>query len=344
MASARWAMDPRLALAALAIGSVIWLMAKLGGLESESIDVEVRLIGVPANVEPIGVEPSRVPILVSYPRDERIRVVPRNFTLNLDLIEEFGDRDPRRWGFDRTEWTTEFSVEPSLADVNVTGLPASARVAEIRRGTRVEVRMRLSTLPFPIRVQRAGELPPQVQLVGEIQPSAESIVLTASIEELRRLNEEAGEILTEPVRLDNRTATFLDRPKLIVPAGFEPADPTAPDWIQVQVTIEEKRVEKTIEDVPVTIVVVDPKLRADINPNSADIQIEGRFSLIDRIGRGSFTFAPQQPLAETPGVPIPAVALIVDFSNDVPPEVRQAVRIVERTLMVEVTFVPNEEG
>lgn len=326
-----------LALAALFISSVIWLMARQGELQSDQLTVSVTLEGVPENVD-VEYSPRIVPVLVKFPQNQRGRIVAQNFSLIIDLNRKLGP-DPRTWG--GVESPQVHRIALAIEDIVANDIPPSVRVTEFVGPSQIEVQARLQIATLPVEIQTAGELPASYELKAPLRAEPEQVLVTAPYTELQRVRDEGLTLKTREVQLTGRTTDFIDLPGLLLPPTLTLVR-DADKNVQVFALIREKDVTRSISDVPIELFVVSEKLGVSISPPTAEIRLRGKISLVSQVNDNSFVFSPKEFLPEEAGVR-KRIELSVAFKQEVPLEIREGVKIEgQMPALVEVAFVPRE--
>lgn len=326
-----------LALAALFISSVIWLMARQGELQSDQLTIPITLEGLPENVE-VEYSPRIVPVLVKFPQNQRGRIVAQNFSLNIDLKRKLGP-DPRTWG--GVESPQVHRIALALDDVTANDIPPSVRVTEFVGPTQIEVQARLQIATLPVEIQTAGELPPSYELKAPLRAEPAQVLVTAPYAELQRVRDEGLTLKTREVQLTGRTADFIDLPGLVLPPALSLVR-DADKNVQVFVLIREKEVTRSISGVPIDLFIVSDRLSVEVTPPTAEIRLRGRISLVSQVNDNSFVFSPKEFLPEEADLR-KRIELTVAFKQEVPLEIREGVRIEgQMPALVEVAFTSRD--
>lgn len=321
--------------AAWLVAAVIWIIAKMGTLDSERLLVPIRLENVPPNVSIVH-SPSTSPLTVKYPHGLRSQIVAPNFEVRADVAELLGP-DPRTWaGLDEPQIQ---SIRVTLDNVHTLNLPQSVRVSAMEV-SRIQLEAALLSRRVPIRAVLAGQPPPNFEMRGEPRVEPPTILLTGSAEALRAYAEPTAEVRTVPVALDSRTQDFLEYPALELPAGVEPVEPER--RIQVAVSIQEKERTMALAEVPISITVFSQGLAAKFVPETAEIRVRARGSVLDQLAPSMFMFTPKEALAEEEGTK-KAIELDLQISGDAPEAVRLGTTIEDFSpRKVEVEFLKIE--
>lgn len=321
--------------AAWLIATVIWIIARLGDLESERVLVPVRVENIPPNVN-LQFLPTNIPVVVAFPQSLRSQVVPQNFEVRLDLAEVFAG-DPRTWAGRESPEVGQARV--SLDRVHTLNLPQSVRVTDLGQ-TRVQFEASLVTQLVPVRVETAGEPPANHELRDEPRADPSQVLVTGSPEALRRLAEPGSSIPVRPISLEGRSRDFVEYPELRMPQGVELVDPTV--RVQVSVGVREKERSVELAEVPIRVQTFQKGLEARATPETAMVRVKARHSVLARVVPSMIAFAPREPLVEKVGEKR-TIELDASISPDAPEEIRLNATIEEfspRT--VEIEFVETK--
>ncbi len=325
-----------LALAALFISSVIWLMARQGELESDQLTIPIVLEGVPENVE-ADFTPRHIAALVKFPHNQRGRIVAQNFSVVLNLEERLGP-DARVWG--GVETAEIHRIALSLDDIIANGVPQSVRITEFVGRSQVEVQTRLQIATLPVEIQTAGDLPISSELKAPLRAEPSQVLVTASYPVLQKIRDEGLTLKTRPVDLTGRTTDFIDLPGLLVPPEIKLVRDSDRN-VQVFVLIREKEVTRSITEVPIDLFVLSNELKIEITPPVTEIRLRGKISLVSQVNANSFVFSPKEFLPEEAGL-TKRIELVAAFDKDVPLEIREGVKIEgQMPAMVDVAFTPR---
>ena len=74
-----------LILAALFISFIIWLMAKQAAVQTDRINIAVRVENIPSNVRAEW-DLTQIPVIVTFPQSQRPYVSGQNFSVRLELV------------------------------------------------------------------------------------------------------------------------------------------------------------------------------------------------------------------------------------------------------------------
>lgn len=327
-----------LALAALFISSVIWLMARQGELESDQLTIPVVLEGVLENIE-VDYTPRHIAALAKFPHNQRGRIVAQNFSVVLNLEERLGP-DPRTWG--GVESAEIHRIALGLEDIIANGVPQSVRISEFVGRSQIEVQAKLQIATLPVEIQTAGELPSSNELKAPLRAEPSQVLVTASYETLQEVRDQALTLKTRPVDLTGRTNDFIDLSGLILPPELELVRESDRN-VQVFVLIREKEVTRSIADVPIELFVLSNDLIIEKTPPVAEIRLRGKISLVSQLNSNSFVFSPKEFLPEEAGLR-KRIELIAAFKKDVPLEIREGV-VIEGQIpaMIEVEFTSKNQ-
>lgn len=328
-----------LALAALFISSVIWLMARQGELESDQLTIPIVLEGVPENVE-VDYTPRHVAALAKFPHNQRGRIVAQNFSVVLDLKQRLGP-DARTWG--GVETAEIHRIALGLDDIIANGVPQSVRITEFVGRSQVEVQAKLQIATLPVEIQTTGALPASSELKAPLRAEPSQVLVTAPYEVLQRVRDEGTTLKTRPVDLTGRTTDFIDLPGLIIPPELELVRESDRN-VQVFVLIREKEVTRSISDVPIDLYVLSNDLNIHVTPPTAEIRLRGKISLVSQVNATSFVFSPKEFLPEEAGLK-KRIELVAAFDKDVPLEIREGVKIEgQMPALVDVEFTSRANG
>lgn len=322
MADSRIRSEFSIIVASLFVACIIWLMAKMSALETDTFNIPVFVDNMASNVK-VEFSPKTVPIVVRFPQSQRARVSFQSFEVRLTTDEIFGDDPTRPWaGVDQPVVHT---VNVSLDNVHAINLPQSVRVSELGAQSRLTIEATKFTQSVPVKIESQGTLPVNYELSRELTAEPPKVVVTAPPDVLKRFSDPNSSISTEPVKLDDRRADFIEYSILQIPEGIELVDENQ-KRVQVFVGVKEKEVSRTISGVPVEIFVFAEGLRAKITPSIAEVKVKGRISVLDQLTSGMFRFAPKSSLAEEIGIR-KGVELAVVLGEDVELELRKNTQI-----------------
>lgn len=329
---------------------VLWLIAKQGEMDTDWLDIAVEIENVPEYLT-VRAQPGDVALNVQYPVSLSSRVIPRNFAIRIDPTTVF-ELDPTRWSNPREARKVTYRLDPGR--VQRRGLPRTIHVTGFEP-PEVELEARLRTLELRVRVEYdPAELPDNLVLTGPPQPDPPTILVTGPRELLNRLTTVDGAITTASIRLAGMEGSKQLYPKVNLPEGAILLDPATPR-IAVDVGIDEREVERRLDEVPIEILVFTEGLYPSVTPPTAEIVLEGPASALSEIGRDDIEFATTRALDERPGRPqevgiqarlnesvAPGVAARVHILECIPPTVRvEFVREAPRTLAPDaVTTAP----
>lgn len=294
MQKRRWWTDLTLAVAAIFIAFVLWLIAKQDDLGRTWIKAAIILENQPENMDVT--LPDEVDILVQYPKSANKNIVSRNFSIKLDVASVF-DVDPLKWGKPDGVKTTEYALE----DDDVISQRVNRSVQVIGFEPRViKLSASLLTQRFRVEVPMTGELAEQYELLAEPRPSPDTLVGTASRETLNRLSDAGDVILTAPVDISPMTESKQVFPELQIPKGLTLLD-HRDRRIMVNVALREKNVRRMIEKAPVELFALDPTLTIQADPATVDVVVDGPFSKVQAITPEDISFTTTGVLVEEPG-------------------------------------------
>lgn len=341
MAKSKLRPDLPLAAAALFVSFVIWLMAKHGDLETDSLQIPVIVENVPDNVE-LTWSPENVPIIVKFPQSQRIEIKVPNFAVRIDALESIGEEARRSWVGAAS--FTEERVQISLDNVH-SELPQSVKVTDLGPPDSIRLEARLRTRRVKVSVRTEGALPVRYELGGEISVKPAEVRVTAPEAVLAALDSNPIEIPTAAIALNDRDSDFIVYAELRLPEGLALVH-DADLKVEVAIAVREKEISVTIEDVPIDLFVYTEGLSVRVTPAVAEVRIKGPFSLIDRIDKDSFDFATKESLIERDGAER-EIELVVEINESVPREIRERVTIEDfapKTATIEFFAVEEPDG
>jgi len=198
-------------------------------------------------------------------------------------------------------------VEPGVRviglKVDPNRLPANVRVKEIEPPTITVTVERVVEREVPVTPRWEGDPPPGYQVIDwQITPSTVTIAGAESqMKELTRVS-------TETVRLTDKISSFAEKVAIDIGSPNFTISEDSARKVMLQVTIEEARKERVIENIPV--VVFGAPNRARAFPRVVSVTLYGARSAIDEITisdvsvgveyqSGSRTFTPRVTLSPT---------------------------------------------
>jgi hypothetical protein len=284
--------------AALFIAFVIWLIAMQGDRETSWVSVSITLTDVAGNmkVEIVSPRSASAELNVQFPKEERSRIVPRNFAVEIP-VDEVISADPEQWAQAGDVKTVRYNL--SRLNVLHPSLPPEVSVIRIDPD-RVELLASLRTLALTVEVPTIGELPAQYELSNEVIPQPGRVNVTGSEAVLEELKAQGARIRTQPLDLSKITKSDQILSELAVPEGVRLMD-RLNSRVAVNIGLQERSETRIFDDVPIAIAVLSPQLTARITPPTAAITVEGPPSALNKISNESFTFELARGLVEEPG-------------------------------------------
>jgi hypothetical protein len=326
-----------LALAALFIAFVIWLIAMQGERESSWVTVPIRLEQIADNMDVQITSPrsAAAAVNVQFPKTLRSRIVERNFSVVIPVSEVLSN-DPDQWSQPGQIKAIHYNL--SLSNVVIRALPREVNVIELDPDA-VELEARLRLLDLTVEVLTTGEVPGQFQLTDKPIPQPPVVSVTGSRERLAALAEQGKRVKTRPIDLSAIAQSGQIICDLDLPEGVKLADQRS-SRIAVNIGLQERAVVRRFPNVPIAIPVLSPDLQLTVTPPAADIKVEGPPSALNQITPDNFAFAAARTLNEKPGHP-QDVGLEVTFRTRVPQEISRRLKITEvNPSRISVEFVP----
>src|SRR5215471_182722 len=171
-------------------------------------------------------------------------------------------------------------VEPGVRviglKVDPNRLPANVRVKEIEPPTITVTVERVVEREVPVTPRWEGDPPPGYQVIDwQITPSTVTIAGAESqMKELTRVS-------TETVRLTDKISSFAEKVAIDIGSPNFTISEDSPRKVILQVTIEEARKERVIENIP--IVLFGAPSRAKSFPRAVNVTLYGARSAIDEM-------------------------------------------------------------
>jgi|SRR5215831_3030897 len=196
-------------------------------------------------------------------------------------------------------------VEPGVRvialKVDPSRLPANVRVKEIEPPTITVTVERVIEREVPVTPRWEGD-PPQGYQVIDWQITPPTVKIAGAESQMKELTR----VSTETVRLTDKISSFSELVAIDIGSPNFTISEDSPRKVILQVTIEEARKERVIENIPVTVSDVPNRARAI--PRSVSVTLYGARSAIDEITvsdisvgieyqPGSRTFTPQVTLS-----------------------------------------------
>lgn len=335
MISPRVRSELPLIVASLFIAMVIWLIAKQADYEPAHLQAPLKLNNVPSYVD-AEAQPGKVGIMVHYPKTLSNLIVEKNFSVPINIDEIF-DMKPEQWDAQNPVKEKEYRLTP--ADVKI-DLDPTVQVISVDPDV-VMVRAQLRTVAASVEVRTVGELPGGLMLMGKPQAEPPKILLAGPPEALAKLAASNNTVKTEPVDLSAmHTSGQLSR-RLVLP------DPNlfllGRRMVTVNVAVTERPVRQTLSGVPISLVTFAPNLKANIDPPTAAVVLEGPASALKAITAGDIEFTAIRELVERPGR-VYDVGLVARLKSTVKAELAKQVKIVEtKPSRISVEFVPVDK-
>lgn len=321
--------------ASLFIAFVIWLIAKQGELDSERILAAIKIESLASNLKVEDLSLREIPVIVQFPVKESNRIVSKNFTVPIDL-SALVSSDPQDWTSPEDFQELTYKIEPSMVRTDA-GLPHTIQVVAVTDPQEVTLKVRLLTQYAKIDVVTTGSLPGYLELVGPPRPEPDGVALTGSPEALEKIYGKA--IKTSPVDLSIVSGSMQVFPQLELPEGLELVGRES-DRITVDIGVNERAVEQTLEGVPVSLLTFTENLTLVFEPETVDVTLQGPRSALEAITAEDLAFSPTLPLQETPGTR-QQVGLEVRLKDNVPAKIALKTKVMEiRPPRITVEFVP----
>lgn len=285
----------------LLLATFIWVVAKQGEVDTDSLRVEVNITGVPAHIS-VEVEPSHIESSLRFPRSLRGEMLASNFGIFIDAaainIEQIARMPtqarqfvsyPLKQSNFRPRQGLQFAEE---AIVPLRFVPETIQVSASFIGEMADIR--------PITT---GDLLPGHRLNQDrMRVRPREVFIAGAPERLESLRDPATQRLVVPtraMRLDALRATTVMQPELDLPPGLRVVD-AEQRMVEVTVVIEEERVTRTITGLPIRIphVSKDPPV---VEPAEATVVLDGPRSLVAGIQPEHLRFLLMRSVEELPG-------------------------------------------
>jgi hypothetical protein len=285
----RWLADLALYLPAVLIAFVIWLIAKQGDTETRQIDVPVDLVDAPANVEARVMAPVKVNL-----------IFPKTFLKNVlepSVIRIRYPADDLEENAGLTFQETSYPVLPS--QVSTGDLPPSVRVLDVGN---VRISAQLHHKTVPVKPVPKGT-PASGYVVESMDSVPPTVIVTGPPEQLRSLDGAP----TRTVDISGRNQSFAETGvELNLPENVKVVNESGTlesfrYSVDVEVTIDEVRETRVIQNVPIVYKPLLQNLRATVSPPATDLKVTGPRSLIQKLDRDSFDIKPASVGVEEPG-------------------------------------------
>ena len=324
-------LDVTLIVASLLVAFFIWLIAKKGETNHDTLTAPV-MITKPNPLCEIKYAPAEMQIRVQYPASLRSYVKNGIFFIDLDV----SDIHLHGAGLDEfSEIQRTMTLDNLKAGADLSG---EIRPVSFMSSNKVVISARLNARPVAIEAQTTGSLAEGFALARP--PVAEETDRLRLAGPQNRLAELAGAgekvtLKTEPIDLAGRGAPDNVYAKALVPEGCYLASvdreqkilPLS-DWrVLVALPIAEEAVERVIENVPLALVPFSSSVRFDYTPRAVSVRVKGPHSLVEGIAPSSFVLSAVSSVNETPGF-TGETAIAARFAESVPEKTRDGVTIV----------------
>jgi YbbR domain-containing protein len=334
-AETRVSSEFKLVLASLFIAFIIWLIAKQGDVDQETLVVRVSPINEPKYCD-VEIMTDEAAIVVQFPKAQKYQISPANFKILVDLSHI-------DIGIDSYKETT---IPIAASDVQRSDLPDTIKVVDVVDPRRIIVSAKYHSEVASVLPATSGSPAPGYRLAKPVTTNPEQVLVTGDagrLEELKQLGGGHIEIPTEPVVLDGMKENFLTQVKLLMPHGIRLIDERN-SRLQANVVIEEERIQRDFADVPIDIKTFSKNLVARYQPKTTTVTVEAPLSFLDKINAESFVFNPKQPLEESAGYSA-NVAIEAKFSDTVSPEVKENATIIgTKPDVISIQFVEKGQS
>jgi len=325
------------------IALAVWLVAKQNDFEMQTVAAVVKTSGSPDYMT-VSVIPPKVNVSLQYPKSYSYLITPDAIFIEIKGIDE------NSAGLDMPKQTR---VNINLHNVNMGQLPEAVRPLVLGQDI-VNVNAQLRAEKARIRVQKIGEPHPDFRLLDDVlqaNPAEVSLIgLPGSVSTVKKEKDGFIELLTEPVHVEGKVASFFENVTVPLPDGLfyvrdensriEKLDKLT---AQVHVVIGEKELKKTFPDVPIVIKTFYKNLKAEYSPTKASITVEGPKSMLDQMNADAFIIIPRQTLEETPNYS-GDIAIDAKWSEKIPPAIKDKVSITSwQPEVISLKFIPIEE-
>lgn len=281
----------------LLLALLMWLIASNRTEISMTVQIPVRPVNIPPNVE-VNYEPATVQLELSLPVNLRDTVNSTNFEMPIDL-SGLGQRA----GIDRVE---TFEEDIVASDVQIVGEARQShrRVNRLSVYPRsVSISARLITASFPLEAQVAGSPASGAHLEGTPQVRPARIWLTgprAAVDQVRPLRA----LQTEPVDVAGlASGEHIFSPRVVLPeglsvAGFSDteggviqlAEGLSLPETQVRVRVAEDITERVLAGIEARPAFQRANLvLADWSPRRFTVRVSGPLSVVSRLSSADFT-------------------------------------------------------
>lgn len=308
-----------LALSALLISFVIWLIAAEADFDTDNLTVPIKLVNAPKNYQ-IEIIPNEAIITVQYPKSLKSSIISPNFFVEIDLnnVLEFARREPDI----STTWVI------TTADVQKQNVTERVKVIEIAQPKRLAIQAKMYIENAMITPVVNGELKPGYRLAEKPSVRPPQLKVTGPPALLTQLKKQSGDqitLKTTPIDITGESTPFFRTVKVILTEGLELVNPTE-EFVQVIFGVTEVEETKQIRNVPILIKTFTQNLTVDYSPQVATIEIKAPRSLIQELSANDFYCEPVQPIQETVGFQ-GKVAIEAKFREEVVQRLRDKVTI-----------------
>jgi hypothetical protein len=324
----------KLILASLFIAFIIWLIAKQGDVDQETLIVKVTTINEPRYCD-VELVTDEAAIVVQFPKAQKYIISPDNFKILVDLSNI-------AVGIDSYKETT---IPITVSDVERFNLPDSVKAADVIDPKRVVVRAKYYSELATVAPVTSGAPAEGFRLAKPVAATPKEVLVTGEpgrLEEIKQLGNGRIEVPTETIMLDGKKENFLAQVKLLLPQGIRLIDELN-SRLQVNVVIEEEKARRDFANIPIDIKTFSENLVAHYEPKTTTVTVEAPLSLLDKINGQSFVFNPKQPLEESAGYSA-NVAIEAKFSDAVSPDVKENATIVTTSPdVISIQFLEKEK-
>ena len=323
MLTSRVRIELSLIFSSLFIAFGIWLIAKQGELDSERVLAAIKIENQADNLVIDSMSLSNIPVIVQFPVNEGNRIVPKNFTVPIDL-SSLVSADP-------TDWTSADEVKSLIykiesKSVRIDGsLPPTVQVVAVADPAEVALKVRLLARYAKVDVVTSGSLPGYLELSGPSLPDPAQVSVTGSQKALDGLGSKS--IQTTPVNLAEVNGSMQVFPKLQLPEGIKLIGRES-DRITVDIGVNEKAVSQTLEGVPVSLLAFSESLTAHYDPQTVNVTLQGPRSALDAVKADDLAFSTTRALDEVPNSP-QQVGLEARLKDSVPANIALKIKVME---------------
>jgi hypothetical protein len=310
--------DFMLVLSSLLIAFVIWLIAKYGEIETDTLNVPVNLVNIADNSD-VKLLTRDASITVQYPKSLKSYIVPANFR----IVKDANSINP---GISKYE---KLYLPISVDDVVTINLPQSVKAIGIGEPKQIALEAKYYSEMAKIAPKIKGIPQQNYVVVSPAQAKPDQVLVTGAPEFLKKLKESSGgqiTLPTEEVNVEGKKESFPQTVRVLLPEGLKLLR-EEDSLVEVIVGITEKTTRKTIRDIPLSLPTFLENVRTETNPSRVSVTVEAPMSLVDKIDKDSFVFNTKQPLEEVPGA-VGRFAIEAKFSDSTDREVRERATII----------------